>query len=311
MKIVFMGTPDFACSSLERLYSSSHKISAVVTVPDKPRGRGQKVLPSAVKKKAKELEIPLLQPQNLSDKNFIEDLTQIKANLFVIVAFRILPEEVFTIPEEGSINLHASLLPAYRGAAPINRVIMNGETKSGVTTFFLKKKVDTGNLILQKKVPISENMTAGELHDNLMTTGAELLLDTVNLIESGNFSVSEQDNSLASPAPKLFQDDCAINWQKDAAYIHNQIRGLDPYPGAYTHLDGNRYKLYSSQISDSKGMKPGEIKIHRDVIEVGCASGSIQIRELQLTGKRRMTVDEFLRGNLMENGAVFKTTYLK
>ena len=311
MNIVFMGTPDFACSSLERLYASSHKISAVVTVPDRPRGRGQKVLPSAVKKKAMDLEIPLLQPQNLSDKDFIEELTQIKADLFVIVAFRILPEEIFTIPEEGSINLHASLLPSYRGAAPINRVIMNGETESGVTTFFLKKKVDTGNLILQKKVPISENMTAGELHDNFMITGAELLLDTVNLIESGNFSVSEQDNSLASPAPKLFQDDCAINWQKDAVYIHNQIRGLDPYPGAFTHLSGNRYKLFSSQISDSKGMKPGEIKIYRDIIEVGCASGSIQIRDLQLTGKKRMTVDEFLRGNQMESGTVFKTTYLK
>ena len=311
MKIIFMGTPEFACFSLEKIIKSSHEIVSVVTTPDRPRGRGQKLAPSAVKLKALENNIPILQPQSLRDESFIDSLINLAADLFVVVAFRILPEDVFAIPKKGAINLHASLLPAYRGAAPINRSLMNGATESGVTTFFLKEKVDTGNIILQKSIPLSEDMTAGELHDKLMIKGADLLIDTIDLIDSGNFSVKEQDDKLASPAPKIFPEDCLIDWNSAAQNIHNQIRGLDPYPGAFSFLNGIRMKLFSSQLSSRTGLQGGQVSVKDEYLEVGCYSGSVQIYEIQMMGKRKMRISDFLRGNPIPDGSFFDSSIVK
>ncbi len=297
MKIVFMGTPEFAIPSLSLLLEHSYSVAAVVTTPDKPQGRGQTLAYSAVKQFALQKSIKVLQPELLKDGDFISQLKKMNPDLFVIVAFRILPPEVFTIPKLGSFNLHASLLPKYRGAAPINWAIINGEKETGVTTFFLQEKVDTGNVILQARLPIRDDETAGELHDRLAEIGAEIVLHTVRLIEVGKANPKPQDNSLATPAPKIFKEHCRIDWSKATSQIHNLVRGLSPVPCAYTFLNGKMIKIYKTTIENVQTDKPAGVVINTDKkLAVSAKDGIIQIIEMQLEGKRRLNVEEFLRG---------------
>ncbi len=296
MKIVFFGTPDFAIPALNKILESKHSLEAVVTAPDKERGRGRKVQFTPVKKFALEHNIKVLQPTKFKDEDFIETLRNINADLFVVVAFRILPKEVFTIPPEGSFNLHASLLPKYRGAAPIQWALINGETETGVTTFFLKEKVDTGNIILQRKVKIAEDDNFGTLHDKLAEVGAGLVVETIDLIESGNYRLTEQDNSLATPAPKITKDICRIEWSKSAREIHNLIRGLSPYPAAFFEHGGKTYKIFASEVVEQPGLEPGEIHTTKKELFIGTGEQTLKILEIQPEGRKRMKTDEFLRG---------------
>jgi len=296
MKIVFFGTPDFAIPTLKKIMESKHSIEAVVTAPDKERGRGRKVQFTPVKKFAVEHNIKVLQPVKFKDENFINSLKNIKADLFVVVAFRILPKEVFTIPPKGSFNLHASLLPKYRGAAPIQWALINGERETGVTTFFLKEKVDTGNIILQRKVKIDENDNLGTLHDKLAEIGAGLVVETIDLIESGNYELTEQDNSLATPAPKITREICKIDWNKPSREIHNLIRGLSPYPAAFFERNGKIYKVFSSEVVEQPLLEPGEIRSTKKELFIGTKDNTLKILEIQPEGRKRMKADEFLRG---------------
>jgi methionyl-tRNA formyltransferase len=295
MKIIFMGTPDFAVPSLKRLFESRHQVSAVVTAPDKRRGRGRKVTFTPVKEFALANNIPVLQPEKLRNENFINELKKFEADLFVIVAFRILPLEVFTIPPKGSFNLHGSMLPAYRGAAPIQWALINGEKETGLTTFALAEKVDTGNIYYQEKIDIREDDNFGTLHDRMSIRGAEAVLKTVEMIESGDFVLKEQDNSKASPAPKITRETQEIDWNKKASEIHNLIRGLSPYPAAFFYNNSKLIKIYSSKLSDEK-LDPGKIKQTKTELFIGCGEGSLEIMELQQEGKKRMHAEEFLRG---------------
>ncbi|MFO7446390.1 MAG: methionyl-tRNA formyltransferase [Ignavibacteriaceae bacterium] len=295
MKIVFMGTPDFAVPSLKKLYESRHEIAAIVTAPDKERGRGQKVSFTPVKEFALEKNIPILQPEKLKDENFIIRLKAFNPHLFVVVAFRILPKEVFTIPVKGSFNLHASLLPKYRGAAPIQWAIINGEKVTGVTTFSLEEKVDTGNIYLQEKLTIKDSDDFGTVHDKLSLLGADVVLDTVNLIESDNFILKPQDNISSSPAPKITKETGIINWNNSAGSIHNLIRGLSPFPGAYFYHNGMQIKIYRTKITDTQ-LNPGEIRQTKKELIIGTGEKSLEILELQKEGKKRLTTEEFLRG---------------
>ncbi|MDQ3193616.1 MAG: methionyl-tRNA formyltransferase, partial [Bacteroidota bacterium] len=234
MRIVFMGTPQFAVPSLKILLDNNYDVITIVTAPDKKKGRGQIVAVSDVKKFAMENKLRILQPEKLKEKKFISDITSLAPELIIVVAFRILPKEIFTIPSYGSFNLHASLLPKYRGAAPINYALINGETETGVTTFFVKEKVDTGNIILQEKIEISDDDDAGTIHDKLSHLGAQTVLQTVMLIEKGNISLKTQNETAASPAPKIFKEDCLINWNQESSKINNFVRGLSPKPAAFT-----------------------------------------------------------------------------
>ncbi|MFQ5640298.1 MAG: methionyl-tRNA formyltransferase [bacterium] len=300
MKILFMGTPDFAVPSLNILQNSQHQIVGVVTATDKPVGRGLKLRPSAVKENALKYDLPVLQPRHFEDSDFIRALQNLNADLFVVVAFRILPPSVFTLPKMGTMNLHASLLPKYRGAAPINWVIINGETETGLTTFFIQEKVDTGDMLLQKSIPIGDDETAGDLHDRLADLGAQLVLETVNRIESGTVKPLKQFGKV-SKAPKLTKELCEINWAKESQDIRNLIRGLSPHPGAFTTLRGKIFKIFRSglsAVSHTHG-KPGEIldiDSKKSTFTVAARTGSLEILEIQLEGKRRMTTGEFLRG---------------
>jgi len=306
MRLVFMGTPDFAVPSLRHLHEAGHDIAAVVTAPDRKRGRGQKVSYTPVKEYALAHRIPVLQPESLKDAAFAADLRACEADCFVIVAFRILPEDVFSIPPQGSFNLHASLLPRYRGAAPINWAIINGERESGVTTFFLKRKVDTGGIILQERVPVDENMTAGELHDVLADVGAEVVGRTVQMIANGTAEVRSQDDTLATPAPKIFRDTCAIDWTQSARTVHDHVRGLSPYPAAWTTLDGAQMQILGTRVAEEESSgRPGEIMHESDVLRVQCGRGSLHVHEIKPEGRRRMTVAEYLRGHVVEDGAMF------
>lgn len=296
MKIVFFGTPDFAVTSLSKIFESHHKVEAVVTAPDKERGRGRKVSVTPVKEFAINNNIPVFQPEKLKEENFIKELKQIDADLFVIVAFRILPLEVFTLPKYGSINLHGSLLPKYRGAAPIQWVLINGDNETGVTTFFLKEKVDTGNMILQEKITIDLDDNFETLHDKMKDVGTEVLLKTISLIEKGEVDEQQQDDSLASPAPKITKEICKIDWTKTSTTIHNLIRGLSPYPGAFFIKDDKQYKVYKSKAVEETKLQPAEILETKHEIFIGCGEGTLQILEIQLEGRKRMTADEFLRG---------------
>lgn len=297
MRIIFMGTPEFAVASLDRLVETGKNVVAVITVPDKPAGRGQKLQESAVKQYAVSKGLPVLQPSKLKDPDFLKQLKEFNADLQVVVAFRMLPEAVWSMPSLGTINLHASLLPQYRGAAPINRAIMNGETETGVTTFFLKHEIDTGDLIFSEKVPIGEDETAGELHDKLMHTGAELLLRTVQAIENGAMPAMPQTGPVKH-APKLFKEDCRIDWNQPVAALHNFIRGLSPYPAAFTELNGNMLKIYrAKKIAMPHHEIPGTFHTDgRTFLKVAATDGFISIEELQLEGKKRMKTEEFLRG---------------
>ena len=303
MKIVFMGTPDFAVPSLEILLKNNYTISAVVTAPDKPRGRGQQVSFTPVKECAQKYSLPIFQPQSLKDPQFIAQLAELKPDLFVIVAFRILPKEVYSIPDKGAFNLHASLLPKYRGAAPINWAIISGEKESGVTTFFLQDKVDTGNIILQEKVTITDEMNAGELHDALSDIGSRAVLETVQRIEQGIANPQKQNDLLASPAPKIFKETCRIDWNQSTEKIHNFIRGLSPYPAAWTSHNGKVVKIFKSRRTENEiqnsGFKihgAGEILVSEKQLFVAAENSVLEILELQQEGKKRMSAEEFLRG---------------
>jgi methionyl-tRNA formyltransferase len=254
LKIVYFGTPDFAVAGLKTLIDNNYNIAAVVTAPDKPAGRGKKLKSSAIKEFAQKHNLKILQPNNLKSPGFIEELRNLNANLQVIVAFRMLPEIVWAMPKYGTFNLHASLLPQYRGAAPINWAIINGEKETGVTSFFLKQKIDTGNIILQKKTDIKETDNAGTLHDKLMILGAEVILETVKLIEQEKVNPIPQDKIISGKlktAPKIFKNDTIINWDKKALEIHNLVRGLSPYPAALTKLNGKTLKIYETSLTNT------------------------------------------------------------
>jgi methionyl-tRNA formyltransferase len=302
-----MGTPEFALPSLHILLEQSYDICGVVTAPDKPRGRGQQVSSTPVKGFALQHNLPLLQPENLKDRAFISEVQQLAPDLMVIVAFRILPREVYTIPPFGAFNLHASLLPKYRGAAPINWAIIKGEKESGVTTFFLQDKVDTGSVLLQARVKIDEEETAGELHDVLSDVGAEIVLQTVRLIERGKAQPLVQDESRACPAPKIFKDDCRINWVQSSQQVHDFIRGLSPSPASWTIHRGKIIKIYRSKIVELPSPAPGMVlKRTPGTLLVGTGQGAVSLLEVQQEGRRSLGIEEFLRGYTIEEGEMFE-----
>lgn len=299
-----MGTPDFAVASLRALVEANFNIVGVITAPDKPAGRGMKMTESAVKKYAVEKGLFFLQPEKLKNPAFIDHLKNLQADLQVVVAFRMLPEVVWNMPPLGTINVHGSLLPQYRGAAPINWAIINGESQTGVTTFKLQHEIDTGNILMQKAIPISENETAGELHDVMKEVGARLLVETLQSIQNGNLTeinqseVDDVENKPLKHAPKLFTETCKIDWSSSCQSIHNLIRGLSPYPGAIAMLNGKNIKIYSSskEVLPPTHL-PGEyVTDEKTYLKFACSDGYILIHELQLEGKKRMTVSEFLRG---------------
>ncbi len=297
MKIVFFGTPEFAIPSLKILIENNYNVVAVVTVPDKEKGRGLKVEPSPIKKFALENKLNVIQPENLKDENFHNQLKELKPDLGIVVAYRILPVEVYTIPVYGTFNLHASLLPKYRGAAPIQWALINGEKVTGVTTFFLQQKVDTGNIILQKEVAIDDEDNFYSLHNKLAQIGAELVLETVKRIESGNFEVKQQNEMEATLAPKITKEICRIKWNQSAIQIHNLIRGLSPVPGAFTVLGEKIYKIYKSKIIElASQQSPGNILIDNENLLVNTNDKLISILEIQPESKKKMTVKEFLLG---------------
>ena len=308
LRIVYMGTPDFAVLPLQRLVESGHHIVGVVTNPDKPAGRGQQVQESAVKKYAREAGLRILQPERFRSEDFLQDLAALKADLQLVVAFKMLPEVVWNMPPLGTVNLHASLLPDYRGAAPINWAIINGEKISGVTTFLLKHEIDTGNIIYQEKVEIGENMNAGELHDELMVKGADLLLKTVEAIESGDYPLSDQIGLLegreAIHAPKIFKEDMKIKWEDSLNSIHNHIRGLSPFPAAWTELEHKEtgvtinLKIFQTEkIHQDHAHCIGEIETDgKRNFDVFVRDGMLRIVDLQLAGKKRLKTEDFLRG---------------
>ncbi len=300
MKIIFLGTPDFAVASLKALVEHHFNVVAVVTAPDKPAGRGMNIQQSAVKKYAIEQHIPVLQPEKLKDAAFISLLKSYRADIQVVVAFRMLPEIVWNMPPLGTINVHASLLPQYRGAAPINWAIINGETQTGVTTFKLKHQIDTGNILLQHVVPIEEKDTAGTLHDKLMQSGAALIVQTLNYIREDHMTEKEQQAEESTKhAPKLYTDTCVIHWNQTTKQVYNHIRGLSPYPAAFTKINGKMLKLYSVEpILSLHHVEPSSIQTdHKSYIHIACLDGFINVLELQLEGKKRMKTDDFLRGN--------------
>lgn len=308
-----MGTPEFAVSSLEILIKNGYNVVGVVTVPDKPAGRGQQVQESAVKKYAVENGLKVLQPLKLKDPEFIQDLKNLNADLQIVVAFRMLPEEVWNMPRLGTYNLHGSLLPKYRGAAPINWAIINGEIETGVTTFKLKHEIDTGSILYQQKISITENSNAGDLHDELMKVGASLILKTVKTVESEKIELKVQDDTQAVHAPKIFKETCKINWSRSPTQIYNLIRGLSPYPAAFTEFtdaQGNlsSLKIFSSLKEDSQHPHPNGFVVtdNKTYLNVACKGGYISIKELQLQGKKKMNTEEFLRGYKFPD----KTTFL-
>ena len=304
LRIVFMGSPSFAVKTLETILDSHHQVVGVVTAMDKPAGRGKKIKQSDVTVFANEHSLNVLQPENLKDEQFVAQLEELKADLFVVVAFRMLPKVIWAMPPKGTINLHASLLPALRGAAPINWAIMNGLKETGVTTFYINEVIDTGKIIDQRKVSIGENMNCGELHDVLKNEGAELLLETINQLSRGGIQAMEQETNVSTEAPKIFKKDCEINWNNKSLDIHNQIRGLSPYPAAWCILFNRKkqeqfqFKLLASQLnnqspkSDSKQLILGE-----NGILFPCSDGFIAIQELQAEGKTRMNYKAFIAGN--------------
>ncbi|MCH5331102.1 MAG: methionyl-tRNA formyltransferase [Alistipes sp.] len=306
LRIVFMGTPEFAVPSLRALVSEGYNVVAVVTTPDKPAGRGQKIHESDVKLAALELGLPVLQPEKMKDPEFVEALKTMQPDLGIVIAFRMLPEVVWAMPRLGTFNLHASLLPQYRGAAPINRAIMNGETETGVTTFLLNHEIDKGAIIGQTRVPIGEEDNVGTMYDKLMNIGTCLVLETVERIAAGNITPVEQqhvDESTLKPAPKIFKEDCIIDWRADGKHIVDFIRGLSPYPAAWTTMTGEGVapltaKIFAARfVADNHNFAAGNIRTDgKNYIRVACADGWIDVAELQIAGKKRMTVKELLLG---------------
>lgn len=306
IRIIFMGTPDFAVASLDALIQAGCNIVAVVTAPDKPAGRGMQLQQSAVKQFAVSKQIPVLQPEKLKNETFIASLKALQPHLQIVVAFRMLPEIVWSIPPMGTINLHGSLLPQYRGAAPINWAIINGETTTGVTTFKLQHAIDTGNILLQEPIPILPTENAGQLHDKMKLIGAALLVKTVQQLALGTLKEIPQSELASSEAqsikhaPKIFTETCLINWEQPAENIYNLIRGLSPYPGAFTYLDGKKLKIYQATIDNasSKNILPGTFLTDgKSELKVAALNGWLHITDLQLEGKKRMDVASFLRGH--------------
>lgn len=305
LRIVFMGTPDFAIPSLEGLWQSKHEVVGVVTAPDKPAGRGRKLKSSPVKDYAQKRGLPILQPGNLKSPEFLETLQALEPDLQVVVAFRKLPGEVWSFPPFGTFNLHASLLPDYRGAAPINWAIINGEKETGVSTFFLQEGIDTGALIHQEKVSIGPDETAGELHDRLMEAGKELVVKSANAIAEGNAPKRPQVASQEiKKAPKIHSEDCKINWEWSIDYLHNFIRGLSPFPGAWTIMGGKHLKLLRAKKErGAHDQTPGTISTdQKNYLKVAAPGGYLNLFELKLEGKKAMTVKDFLNGINVENG---------
>ncbi len=311
LRIVFMGTPDFAVAILEALINAKFNVVGVITAPDKPAGRGRKLNESAVKKHALEHNLTILQPTNLKSEEFITELESLKANLQIVVAFRMLPKVVWKMPKYGTFNLHASLLPDYRGAAPINWAIINGETKTGATTFFIDEKIDTGNIILQEEVRISATEIVGELHDKLMHIGSKLVVDTVIQIEQNNVKTFKQPEIDEKPAPKIYSDTCKINWNDSLKNIYNLIRGLNPYPSAWTTLINNeeeiKVKIYDikKEYIEHKH-KIGLIVTSKEEIKVAVSKGFLIISSLQLAGKRRMESKNLLNGFTFSENAMMQ-----
>ncbi len=308
LRIVFMGTPDFAVASLKELVENGYNVIGVITAPDKPAGRGNLLSESAVKKYALENNLKILQPEKLKNPDFLEELKSLKADLQVVVAFRMLPEAVWNMPPFGTFNLHGSLLPQYRGAAPLNWAVMNGETKTGVTTFLLDQQIDTGKIIFKRETPIGENETVGEVHDRLMEIGAKLVVETVEAIAEGNIKPIPQEELIIGSdikhAPKIFKEDCKINWSKETESIRNLIRGLSPYPTVWTNLvhvdSGNEIAakiFFAERVTDYETAEPGKIKTDgKTYLKVACNKGWLKITDLQIAGRKRMKTEEFLRG---------------
>ena len=306
LRIVFLGTPDFAVESLEAILANGYNVVGVVTMPDKPAGRGHKMYQSPVKLCAMSHGIEVLQPVRLKDPEFVDRLRALEADLFIVIAFRMLPEVVWTMPRLGTFNLHASLLPRYRGAAPINRAVMNGDTETGVTTFFLKHEIDTGDIISQERVEILPTDNVGDVHDRLLHLGAKLTVKTIDDIIAGTLRPIPQDQLIGdtepTPAPKIFKEDCEICWNSPAETIHNHVRGLSPYPAAWSTLisddtEQGAVKIFETAIlHDMAPLAPGEIAIQGDTLIVGTATAPVSILSLQAPGKRRVTTAEYLRG---------------
>lgn len=316
LRIVFIGTPDFAVESLKRIHQSGRTIAAVVTAPDKKSGRGQQLQFSAVKKYALSENLPLLQPTNLKDTDFLQQLKSFSADLQIVVAFRMLPEVVWNMPPLGTMNLHASLLPKYRGAAPINHVIINGEKETGLSTFLLKHKIDTGDILLQEKLQIAARETAGSLHDRLMKAGGELLLKSLEKIESGDVQLKRQTelsvNSPIPKAPKIFKEDGLISWEQTAEKIDRLVRGLNPYPAAWTMLyhpeKEKKYqlKIFTVKILDETAKSPATIELDQGKLKISCLDQKLEVVEVQLEGKRKMKTADLLNGFKIEKCIIIK-----
>lgn len=306
LKIVFFGTPEFAVASLERILAEGHEVAAVVTMPDKVAGRGHKLIQSDVKRFALEKGLAVMQPEKLKSPDFLDALRAIGADLFVVIAFRMLPEVVWGMPPLGTFNLHAALLPKYRGAAPLNWAVINGETETGVTTFFLNHDIDTGDIIEQRKVDILPTDNVGDVHDRLMVLGAEMVAHTVNEIAAGTVIPQPQPEGEFTPAPKIFKETCRIDWGKDALAVHNLVRGLSPYPAAWSPMEESRNPGHTSDVkifetalpsdSISGGGRPGDVIFTKDRLFVQCGDGPVEIKSLQPAGKKRMDASAFLRG---------------
>lgn len=296
MRIVFMGSPDFAIPGLDKLHQSEHEIISVVSNVDKRRGRGSKRSPTPVKARAKELGLPVITVEMLSDPHFYEQLKELEADLFVVVAFRILPASLLALPAKGAINLHASLLPKYRGAAPIHWAVMEGEEETGCTIFFLDERVDTGQIIQQQRTEIGLNETTGDVYDRLKEMGSELLVEAVDRIAGDSYQLQKQDHEKATAAPKLFTEDCKIDFNRSAKVVHDNIRGLSPFPTAWAQLDGKKFNIYRSRIGPKIDIEPGSMEVRDNQLLAGCTSGTVVLEEVQLQGRKRMNGRDFMNG---------------
>ncbi|MCH8981968.1 methionyl-tRNA formyltransferase [candidate division KSB1 bacterium] len=308
MNIVYMGTPEFACAPLTALHNSEHKIAAVVTGPDKPAGRGKNLRPTAVKQQAEQFGLPVLTPESLKSEEFYQELKEIAPDLIVIVAFRILPERIFSLPKFGSLNIHGSILPKYRGAAPIQWALINGEKETGLSSFLLKSKVDTGDIILQQKTNIDDNENFDSLYNRLSEMAGPFLLDSIKKIESKDFKPVSQDESLSTPAPKLKSSDALIDFEKSAVKVHNLIRGLATRPGAFTFFRGKKVKVYSSRLSDKtpeNSAQPGSILSDKSELLVQCDESVLELTQLLPEGKKVMDGRSFINGYRPESGESF------
>ncbi len=308
MKLVFFGTPDFAVPTLDALHDSSHEILGVVTSPDKKSGRGLKVTSAAIKKSAEKYSLPIYQPESIGSEQFHSILKQINPDIYVVVAYKILPESILNIPPRGAVNLHASLLPKYRGAAPVNHAILNGETETGLTTFLIQKKVDTGDLLLQQSLPIDNSVTTGEALSKLSFLGADLVIKTLDALAQNKIKPIKQDGDKATFAPKISVQDCKINWSNPALMIHNQIRAFSPKPGAFTFYKNKRVKLFGSKVLQNlhnARLLPGEIEHTNSFLKIGTGTEPIQITNIQIEGKKKLPVDQFILGFPKITGGIF------